>query len=64
MKKFFRKIILKFTYWVLNSRFGNRLTERLDLEVKIFSRGKVVFSKILDKNDLIKIFKHEIEGTI
>jgi hypothetical protein len=64
MKKFFRRIILKISYWILNGRFGNKLTEKLNLEVKIFSRGKVVFSKILDRNDLVKIFKHEIEGSI
>jgi len=60
LKKFFRKLVLKITFRLLKSRFGDRLTSKLDLEAQILSKGNVVFSKKLEKDDLIKIFEHEI----
>jgi hypothetical protein len=61
MKKFFRKLVLKITYMLLKSRFGDKLTGKLDLEAQILSKGKIVFSKKLGKEDLIKIFEHELK---
>ena len=61
MKNWFRKVILKLTYKILKSRFGDKLASRLDLEAQILSKGKVVFSKKLGKEDLVKIFEHEIK---
>jgi hypothetical protein len=64
MKKFFRRVVLRLTYWILKGRFGDTLTGRLDLEAQILSKGKVVFSKKLVREDLIKIFEHEIKGIV
>jgi hypothetical protein len=51
------------TFWVLKGRFGDRLATRLDLEAQILSKGNVLFSKKLGKEDLVKIFEHEIKET-
>lgn len=61
MKNWFRKTILKLTYKILKSRFGDKLASRLDLEAQILSKGKIVFSKKLGREDLVKIFEHEIK---
>lgn len=61
MKKLFRKLILKITFKILKSRWGEKLASKLDLEAQILSKGKVVFNKKLEKDDLIKIFEHEIK---
>ena len=61
MKKFFRKLVLKLTYKILKSRFGDNLANKLDLEAQILSKGNVVFSKKLGKEDLVKIFEHELK---
>ena len=61
MKNFFRKLVLKLTYKILKSRFGDNLANKLDLEAQLLSKGNVVFSKKLGREDLIKIFEHEIK---
>ena len=63
MKKFFRKLVLKATFKILKSRFGDNLATKLDLEAQILSKGNVIFSKKLGKDDLVKIFEHEIKET-
>lgn len=63
IKKFFRKAVLKLTYWLLKGRFGDKLAARLDLEAQILSKGSVVFSKKLGREDLVKIFEHELKET-
>lgn len=61
MKKFFRKCILKLTFKFLKSRFGENLASKLDLEAQILSKGNIIFAKKLGKEDLIKIFDHELK---
>jgi len=61
IKRFFRRAVLKLTYWLLKGRFGDKLVARLDLKAQILSKGNVVFSKDLGREDLIKIFEHEIK---
>lgn len=62
MKKFIKKTILKLTLKLLKSNWaGEKLAGKLDLEAQILSQGKVVFHKKLLRDDLIKIFEHEIK---
>lgn len=62
MKKLFKKLTLKLSLFILKSRVGVKLTQKLDLEVAIFSSKKEIFRKKLERDELVKIFNEELNN--
>lgn len=62
MKKLFKKLTLKLSLFILKSKIGVKLTQKLDLEVAIFSSKKEIFRKKLERDELVKIFDEELNN--